>query len=74
MMSRARDESLMLARRKQLGMHIEILASKSKCNKALISMTEGGYIPKLPTMIRIAAALETTPELLWPDEFEAVDE
>jgi transcriptional regulator with XRE-family HTH domain len=70
MMSRARDESLVLARRKELGLHLKVVASRARCSAALLSMIEGGYRPKEPTMEKIAEALETTPQTLWPDEFD----
>lgn len=74
MMSRARDTNLVLARRKELGMHIMTLAKLSLTHASLISNVEGGFCPKPATMGRIAEALKTTPELLWPDEFEAPGE
>lgn len=69
MMTRARDENRVLARRKELGLHILVLASRAKKSSGLISMCEGGFVPQLPTMKAIADALETTPEALWPEEF-----
>lgn len=69
-MSRAREGNRVLARRTELKMHILTLASLSQKSSGLISMIEGGYVPKLPTMQAVAAALETTPAKLWPGEFD----
>lgn len=36
---------------------------------AMLSMIEGGFCPKRATQVKIAAALSTTPEALWPEEY-----
>lgn len=35
----------------------------------MLSMIEGGFVPHYETQIKIAAALSTTPEALWPEEY-----
>lgn len=62
-------ENRVLARRRELGMHITVLAAKADRSAGLISMVCHGYCPKLSTMEAIAVALDTTVETLWPDEF-----
>lgn len=46
------------------------LAKKAERSPAMISMVEGGFVPtKESSRLKIADALDTTPEALWPDEF-----
>lgn len=73
MMTRARDLNRVLARRKELGLHLTQLADASETHPSLISNVEGGFVPRLVTMEKIAAALLTTPEALWPGEFDEID-
>lgn len=44
------------------------LAEHCGRSMSLLSMIEHGYVPRPATRHRIADALETTVELLWPDE------
>ncbi len=69
-----RDTNRVLARRKELGLDLKTVASRAKRSVALISMVEGGYVGKRATLESIAAALETEPWRLWPDEFEDAEE
>lgn len=70
MMSVARDGSLVRTRRQELRLHLKIVANRASCSPALVSMVEGGYIPKPARMLAIASALETSPDRLWPVEFD----
>jgi predicted transcriptional regulator len=74
MMSNARDKSLVKKRREELGMLLIDLAAKIDRSAAFVSTIEGGFVPKLPAMLKIADALDTTPDVLWPDEVEVVDD
>lgn len=61
----------MRKRREELGMLLVELARKLERSPAAISMFEGGFVPKPRTQVQIAEALGTTPEKLWPAEWEA---
>lgn len=56
-------------RREEQGMLLIELARRVDRSAALISMCEGGFVPKRGTQVKLAAALNTTPEALWPDEY-----
>jgi transcriptional regulator with XRE-family HTH domain len=71
-MSNARDTNPVRLAREAAGLLLIDLARLSGKSPGLISQIEGGYVPKLPTMLAIAGALDTTPLVLWPDEVEAV--
>ena len=47
---------------------LEDLAKKIGRSKSFVSNVENGYVPKLFRMEQIAAALQTTPQKLWPDD------
>jgi ribosome-binding protein aMBF1 (putative translation factor) len=68
-MTRARDVSLVRQRREEMGMLLKELADDIQRNAALVSMIEGGFVPRRPTQVKLAAALSTTPEALWPEEY-----
>lgn len=68
-MTRARDVNPVRIRREQQGLSLNELAAASKSHAAMLSMCEGGFVPQLKTQNRIAAALATTPEQLWPEEY-----
>lgn len=73
-MTRARDVNRVRARREQQGLMLkelaEMIREDPKRNPApMLSMIEGGYVPKRRTQVLIAAALRTTPEALWPEEY-----
>lgn len=70
-MTRAHDQSPVRRLREDRGLLLIELAQQSRCSAPSISMIEHGYVPKLPTMCRIADALGTTADQLWPEEFEA---
>ena len=69
-MTVARDTNPVRKLREQQGLLLGELAERSDCSAAKLSMIEGGFVPRLPTMRAIAAALGTTADKLWPDEFE----
>lgn len=71
-MTIARDRNPVRRRREQLGMLLVELAEKTGRSPGLISHIEGGYVPKLATMLKIADALRTTPDALWPEEVEVI--
>jgi transcriptional regulator with XRE-family HTH domain len=54
--------------RKEKGWRLEDLGSRTGCSKPMLSNVERGYIPPARSRLKIAKALETTPEQLWPDE------
>lgn len=70
-MTNARDTNPVRIAREQAGLLLIDLAKASGKSPGLISQIEGGYVPKLPTMRAIAAALGKTPLDLWPNELEA---
>lgn len=70
MMTHARDTSLLKARREQQGLLLTELADRVSRSPAFLSMCEGGFVPKPQSQLKIAEALDTTPELIWPDEWE----
>lgn len=53
------------------GWILEDLSQAAGCSKPLLSNTQRGYLPKLATRERIAKALDTTPEKLWPEHYPA---
>ncbi len=68
-MTRARDVNPIRVRREEQGMLLIELAQRIGRSAAMLSMVEGGYCPKRATQVKIAAALSTTPEALWPGEY-----
>lgn len=68
-MTRARDVNPVRLRREEMGMLLKELADEIGRSAALVSMIEGGFAPKRKTQVAIAAALRTTPEALWPEEY-----
>lgn len=68
-MTRARDTNLVRLRREELGMLLTELAANIGRSAAMLSSVEGGFVPKRPTQASIAAALDSTPEALWPEEY-----
>lgn len=68
-MTRARDINLIRLRREEMGILLKELADEIGRSAALVSMIEGGFVPKRMTQVSIAAALKTTPESLWPKEY-----
>lgn len=68
-MTRARDTNPVRIRREELGLLLGELAVTIDRSAPMLSMIEGGYTPKRPTQVQIAAALRTTPEALWPEEY-----
>lgn len=69
-MSRAHDTNPVRRRREQQGMLLIELADKCEVRPPKLSMIEHGYVPRLQTMIAIADALDTTADVLWPQEFD----
>lgn len=74
-MTRAHDRNLVRRRREDQGLKlVELaqLATRADGNSIgapLLSMIEHGYVPQRRTQVQIAAALSTTPEALWPEEY-----
>jgi transcriptional regulator with XRE-family HTH domain len=48
---------------------LEELAAATGRASGMLSMIEHGYLPKAATRQKIADALLTTPQELWPDEY-----
>jgi len=69
-MTFARDVNPVRQRREELQMRLVDLARESNCHAAMISMTEGGYVPGVESRARIADALDTTAQSLWPQEYK----
>ena len=69
-MTRARDVNRVRLRREEQGMLLKELADKIGRSAALVSMVEGGFVCRRQTQVAIAAALHTTPEALWPEEYQ----
>ena len=46
------------------------LAALIDRSPAFISQVEGGFVPKPKSQLQIADALETSPDVLWPGEWE----
>lgn len=72
-MTRARDLNPVRICRERQGMLLVELAQRTHLSPALISMCEGGFVPKLKTMLAIADALGSNPLELWPDEVEEIN-
>lgn len=72
MMTFARDTNPVRALRERKQLKLGDLAKLVKISAGLMSMIEGGFTPKRPTQQKIAAALDTSVEKLWPDEGEYV--
>jgi transcriptional regulator with XRE-family HTH domain len=68
--TRARDESLLRQRRKELGMSVTELADAIGRTAASVSMMEGGFVPAEQRQRQLARVLQTTPQALWPEEYE----
>lgn len=68
-MTRARDINRIRLRREERGMLLKELADEIGRSPAMVSMVEGGFVCKRSTQVKIAAALDTTPEALWPEEY-----
>ena len=68
-MTRAHDTNPMRLRREELGMLLIELARKVERSPAFISSVEHGFVPKMHSRDKLAAALSTTPEALWPEEY-----
>lgn len=68
-MTYARDVNPVRLRREQLDMMLIELAKQSSCHAAMISMVEGGFVPGADSRARIAQALDTSPQALWPQEY-----
>ena len=71
-MTRARDVNRVRLRREEQGMLLKELADKTGLSAPMLSHIEGGFVPKLHSMRAIAAALGTTADQLWPNEFEPI--
>jgi transcriptional regulator with XRE-family HTH domain len=69
-MTRARDLNRVRLRREQKGMLLIELAEKLERNAAFVSNMEGGFVPGADRRAQVAAALDTTPEDLWPEEYQ----
>jgi transcriptional regulator with XRE-family HTH domain len=70
-MSPSPDEHPVRIARKAKDWRLEDLAAKAGCSKPLLSNVEHGFCPSIRRMREIAKALDTTPEVLWPQEFPA---
>jgi len=67
--TRQRDINRVRNRREEKGMLLKELAGAINRSAAMLSHVEGGFVPKRATQVKIAAALDTTPEQLWPEEY-----
>lgn len=74
-MTVARDTNPIRQRREELGLLVVELGQQVQrrdgrpIGASLVSMIEGGFVPQRQTQVKIAAALDTTPERLWPHEY-----
>lgn len=68
-MSRARETNRVRIRREQQDMLLKQLATKADVSAPMLCNVEGGFVPKRQSQVKIAAALCTTPENLWPEEY-----
>lgn len=71
-MTKARDTNLLRQCREQKGVLLVELAAKIERSPAFVSTVEGGFVPKPRSQMAIAQALDTTPDKLWPEEWEKV--
>lgn len=55
--------------REAKGLRLEDLAALIGKSASMLSNTERGFIPKPSTRQKIAAALDTTVQALWPSEY-----
>jgi hypothetical protein len=46
------------------------LAAKIERSAAFVSVCEGGFVPHHARRQQVAEALDTTPEVLWPGEYQ----
>lgn len=69
-MTRTRDANLVRLRRAELGLTLVTVADRMARPASLLNTVEGGFVPKPGTQLQIAAALQTTPDRLWPGEWE----
>ncbi len=69
-MTLTRDINPVRLRREELGMLLVELARKIDRSAAFVSVCEGGFVPHAARRQQIAEALETTPERLWPGEYQ----
>lgn len=72
-MTNAHDQNRVRKCRESQGLLLVELAEKAECSNSKLSFIEHGYVPKLPTMLRIADALGVQADELWPDEFEPAE-
>ena len=57
-------------RREEVGLSLDDLADLLYTDKAAVSRIENGErVPKFDTILKLADALQTTPEMLCPDRF-----
>ncbi len=68
-MTRAHDNSLVRQRREELNMLLVELARKIDRSAAFVSQMEHGFVPAHKRRQQVATALDTTPEVLWPEEY-----
>lgn len=78
-MTRARDINPVRLRREEMGLLLGELAERVngsvvngsvvRCSTPMLSMIEGGLVPKAKTQQAIAEALSSTREQLFPVEF-----
>lgn len=66
-MGEERPVSKVRARRHEKGLLLVELAKAAKVAVGYLSMIENGYLPKREIRKRLAAALDTTVEELWPE-------
>lgn len=55
--------------REAKGLRLEDLAKLVGKSASMLSNVEHFFLPKHATRVKIADALGTTPEALWPDEY-----
>lgn len=75
-MTKAHDYNRVRIRREEQGLLLIELAqriadqtSNGRFSAASLSGIEHGFVPKRHRQVQIAAALSTTPEALWPEEY-----
>jgi transcriptional regulator with XRE-family HTH domain len=68
-MSPSPDDHPVRIARKAKDWRLEDLGAAAGCSKPLLSNIEHGFVPQQPTMEKVAHALDSTPQELWPAEF-----
>lgn len=69
-MTAARDSNPVRQRRDELGLTLMEVATRMGRPASMINNVEGGFVPQKDTQLAFAVALESTPDVLFPGEWE----